>query len=78
MPPTEECSLGAANKAKIEGLKDEFTDFRKEVREDVDEIRKCMVQITNDFSHKPTWLITAALIGLTNLVNTLITWVITH
>lgn len=78
MPPTEQCALGAENKANIEGLEKSFIDFRQEIRDDVDEIRKCIVKITNHYSKKPSWAILLTITALTNTLTGLIIYLITR
>lgn len=78
MPPTEPCIQGAENRANIQALKEVFEDFRDEIRVDIDEIRACLVKITNHYSKKPSWGTAIALVALSNALIGAIMWIITH
>lgn len=67
MPPTEECALGAANRARIVNLE-----------KSVDEIRACMVKLTNHYAKRLSPTTVLLLVALSNLCTGLIIYVLTH
>lgn len=77
MPPTEQCALGAANKAKIEGLEKMFVDFRDDMRDKTDDIAACVKNLTNHYSKRFSHGTVIALVALTNLLTGLVLYIIT-
>lgn len=67
MPPTEQCPLGAENKANIENLGKNLDEFKGDVRRFMEHTTDCLYKLTNCYSQRPTWLIAiiiTALVGL--------------
>jgi len=78
MPETEQCPLGAENKANVQSLKEAFEDFRNEVRADIGEIQKSVLSLTNHYSKRLTWGVTATITALTSALSAAVMWIITH
>ena len=67
MPPTEQCPLGAENKANIENLEKNLDDFKLDVKRYMENTSECLKKLTNHYSQRPTWIVAlliTALVGL--------------
>jgi len=71
MPNTEGCVLGAENKMEIDNLKNNFSTFRQDIRNDMDELRTDIKKLVNCYSKRlPLWaylILTAAITAFSSL-----------
>jgi len=76
MPNTEGCVLGAENKMEIDNLKNNFSTFRRDIRNDMDDLRTDVKKLVNCYSKRlPLWAV-LSLSALLTAFGTLATYII--